>query len=744
MPAEAVVALSRSEAPVVAIATGTRQPCRGAETLESAPKGAENPVVAIVAFTVADLARMAGTSRQAILKAIKDGDIEARKVLSQSGRNKNREHNQIGLAAALASKRHGQAIKAAWEARNREMAGRQKAEEAAKEADGEEGRRFGELQDWQRRPAEARGAVLRHIRSGGEGLEQGISRFLVEAADGRLPPAVAAALAAANVRARKGKAAVTRRTIYYWLAQEKSGDAALAPKGWHKPAPAWLRYLLEAYQQPQKPSLAHVVEVDLPPMLAKAGIAAAPTYATARRWLMTVGEIDRQRGRMLPRELKNMKAYRSRDAESLEWPLVGVTADGHTFDAEVAHPRHGRPFRPEITVLVDIYTRKVVGLSVGLSESALTVMEAVRRCVLLHGVPTIFYCDNGSGYNNQWVDALMERVGTTKTNSIPYNSRARGLVERLHRTLWVDLCAKSLPTFMGADMDREARQIVHRDTRRNAGSKALISWEAFKGLVAWAVDVYNARPHRSLPMTTNEVGRRVHMSPNQKWQEAIDRGWSPARFDRDFMDELLPSEERVVKNCLVEMLGGKYYARALEQWHGRTVRVAFDPLDSSRVWVRDGAGVLLAAADLNGNSAPYFPKSFVEQCEEKKARAQERQALAKLGQGRGADLSGLPALEAAPVAMALDMAPERVAELRERRAREQGRGPQEDPKEMFFRLLRQEERGEEPLTAEEREFLDYYGETTAGRRIKAGFAQKSVDVKPTGGGAFLLPISRAR
>ena len=134
-----------------------------------------------------------------------------------------------------------------------------------------------------------------------------------------------------------------------------------------------------------------------------AGVA-VPSYAAAWRFLQRLDGVERHHGRLGPRALRNLRPYRQRDASGL-WPLEVVSMDGHTFDAEVAHPFHGQPFRPEITSAIDIATRRLVGWSVALAESALAVLDAVRHTVQTAGIPAVLYVDNGSGYHN----ALMEQ-----------------------------------------------------------------------------------------------------------------------------------------------------------------------------------------------------------------------------------------------------------------------------------------------------------------------------------------------
>ncbi len=209
-------------------------------------------------------------------------------------------------------------------------------------------------------------------------------------------------------------------------------------------------------------------------------------------------------------------AYVTRSTGDL-LPTCVYTSDGKTFDAEIAHPIHGPPFRPEVTSVVDVATRRCVGFSIGLSETAEGVVDALRVSCEQHGVPAIFYVDRGSGFKNARLDAhmtgLMGRLGITKHHSLPQNSQARGLIERFHGSVWNPL-SREYDTYVGVEMDRQARQKSFKVTRKHikefGSSSSLPSWEEFLEACTLAVASYNDKPHASLPgrMTPNSVRRQ--------------------------------------------------------------------------------------------------------------------------------------------------------------------------------------------------------------------------------------------
>jgi putative transposase len=49
----------------------------------------------------------------------------------------------------------------------------------------------------------------------------------------------------------------------------------------------------------------------------------------------------------------------------------------------------------------------------------------------------------------------LSRLNITVSHALPYNSQGKGVIERSHKTLWVN-AAKNLPTYIGKDMDAEA------------------------------------------------------------------------------------------------------------------------------------------------------------------------------------------------------------------------------------------------------------------------------------------------
>lgn len=497
-------------------------------------------------------------------------------------------------------------------------------------------RKAADLKDYQRQTMIARAVVLAEIdRMVLEGMAQNraIEALIQASRDGTLSPDLASAVTNANARRGNSARTLTRATVYNWIKARKQGAVALAPipATAVQPIPVWADEFMRRFAVPQKPSILSVIE-DM------AGCAAVPSYDQAKRFLQRLDAITRNKGRMGPRALKSMRAYTARDTADL-WPGAVYAADGHCFDAEVAHPRHGRPFRPEVTAVIDIYTRKIVGWAVGLSEVALDVASAAIMAFRTHTICDIWYCDNGPGFNNAlWDDSLqgiVARLSITKSNALPYNSQARGLIERVHQSALVR-AAKRLPTYMGHAMDGEAAQSVFKITRADikavGSSKILMPWVDFRAFLADDIAAYNTRPHSSLPKTRDtETGRMRHMSPQEMWNQAVADGWTAdVLSDDDALDLARPTERRRTKRGLVELWGNEYFALPLEAYSGEDVLVSFDPVDPAQVWVRTLDGRFITTAKWNGHKTSYYPVPFVEKAREKRAKGQIKRLHCKI------------------------------------------------------------------------------------------------------------------
>ena len=527
-----------------------------------------------------------------------------------------------------------------------------------------------QLPEWRRTTMYARLALIRYIETVAPivgGVTKAIEQLVKQAANGMLPLEIQTSINQANARKRSPSSpalshdgerelssnlSISGVTKWWALYQKGQNPLNLAPKALpEKPLALWVPAFLACWRKGQNKALTDVLE-ELKTKL-PAGIP-MPTYYQATGYLKTLGTVERERGRMTGNALANIKPHRRRTTEEM-LPGDCFTADGHCFDSEVAHPFHGRPFRPEITPVVDIFSRKIVGWSIDLAESGLAVLDALRMACELFGPPAIFYTDNGSGFKNQMMTeagtGLLHWLGIHPEYSRPRNPKAHGVSERAHQSVLIR-AAKELCTYIGADMDEDTKKLVYKKTRKalkeGAKSHLLIEWDDFVAHITAAVVRYNANPHKGLPSLRDpQTNKRTHLTPNQAW----DMGMEQMKRTRPEKQWLIPANElpdlyhpkitRTVQRGEIQM-GTKrngyvkrYSSPDLAEFNRQKVFVAFSPSDPSKVWVRSMDDQrLLAVAKLDGNASEYFAPSLIDEKREQRGEARLKRLELKAEEAR--------------------------------------------------------------------------------------------------------------
>lgn len=590
------------------------------------------------AYSTAEIAPLLGVSRQAADNRAKRESWQGRPRKARGGGSEwivatmPKATRDAIIAAQLAEQ--GVAITPAVTACSNKMTDPRQAV-ALRMAD------LSQLTEQRRATVLARLAFVREIdRMAAITGKEAAIRHLVQAAKAEsLGERLAQLIPVANAKFGAGEArGLSRRRLYEWCAlYAEGGELALAPRNPHKDmtVPAWASLFLSFFQRPQNPSLAEAYRDFVRAWQAEQP-SRAPSIDAVRRLLAKIAKPDLEAGRKTGNALLHLKPHLKRKTDKL-LPCDVYTADGTTFDAEIAHPENGRPFKPEVVLIVDVATRRCVGLSVALAESAAATLDALRMACLYGGIPAMFYTDNGPGYTAYVLTGpgvgMLSRLGIEIANSIPGRPQGKGLMERAVKTICVP-ASKQLATCTHADMDGDAKQKVFKITRaqlKKHGRSALLpTFEEFKRVLLARVEEYNASPHRGLPKIVDEAaGKRRHMSPNESW-ESFTGMFEPVPVAEDMVDYLfMPGTIRKVANGMVRLWNHDYAAPELAALHGEIVEVRYDIWDSTYVTVWTDAGEKICRADLDANAMDYFPISRIEEARAKRERAQLKRLEAK-------------------------------------------------------------------------------------------------------------------
>lgn len=506
------------------------------------------------------------------------------------------------------------------------------------------------LNEKQRRIADARLAVVNKVTE----LEAHLSRVkavglvIKHAKEGGLDKSLMAYIAIANAKNNTQSRVLSQRTLMQWVIDASRCKTpqerlqVLAP-AIRRAAPleslAWLPSFLMFYQKTNGVS---VIEAygSFVKACADKNIA-YPSIHQVYRGLDKMNELERNAYRVTGSALKAKLPYVKRD-----WQVLGVNGcwigDGTAMKLKVAHPDHGRPFIPELTMVIDGASRYIVGWSVSLAENTLAVADAIRVGVEKHGVPLIYYSDNGAGQTSKLLDAdltgIFARLNINHQTGIPGNPQGRGIIERVNKTI-AQRIARQFPTYFGGKSDREAtrkmlvavnsvanaqmqnKELTQKQTA-NAKKYPLPSWAQFLEMCAVGVDWYNNEHIHSELLMTPLAARTAQLVGTSLDMLSIN----------DTRDLFRPEVTRIVQRGWINLFNNDYFSLELANFDGKTVRVSFDIHNASDVIIRDMQGVFICHAKWNGNTRDAFAKPFVDKVKDERREHRRKLALSKLAE----------------------------------------------------------------------------------------------------------------
>lgn len=531
-----------------------------------------------------------------------------------------------------------------------------------------------DLTDKQRDCAHARMAIVSEVLKMHEVAGLKITEAVVYVAQqieqGLLPEPLAGFVPVANARANS-KRGISVRTLKEWVSLYRGAAspterlAALAPNKTKKTRSlheiAWLEDWLAVWCNPNKWPVPMAYKAFATAYIAKHGVDACPSITQVEYVQGQLPEVIKQRGRMTGSAYKSLMPYVKRDWLMFNPNDIWV-GDGHGFKAKVAHPDHGQPFQPEITVIIDAATRYVVGWSVSLSESTIAHADALRHAMTYHEPALMYYTDNGAGPTGKMLDAditgILPRYGIEHATGLPGNPQGRGIIERFWDTVTIPL-AKTYETYVGKDADSSVKTLTIRklnsamnaerqgkelSTEQQRYRRKMPSWRQFLADLDAAIRDYNLN-HEHAELARASGGEYCTPADYRAYRLAeLDKTEQPLTdVELDYM--FRPEKICTVRRGTVQLHNNVYAGSVLTMHHGDKVRVGYDWHDASQVIVKTMGGEIIGKVKLDGHVKPGMPVNRIEQLREKRVkdavkRQEEKIAIAK------AELT--PAIENAP------------------------------------------------------------------------------------------------
>ncbi len=314
-----------------------------------------------------------------------------------------------------------------------------------------------------------------------------------------------------------------------------------------------------------------------------------PSTRTVERWLKPVEEKrHKSRTSRSPGWHGSEHIIKTRDGQEISikysnqvWQIDHTKADILLVDKD------GEEIgRPQLTTVIDCYSRCIVGLRLGLAApSSQVVALALRNAIMpkrysseyelrckwsAYGVPKYVYTDGGKDFRSKH---LVEWIA----NELDFEPILRsqpsdgGIVERPFRTM-SGLLAE-MPGYTGSSV---------KDRPERAEEQACISLpELEKLIIGYIVDSYNQKPDarsQANPLTPKQ-------SRIERWEKGLQM--PPTLLnDRELDICLMKAAERVIyDNGYLNFSGLRYRGENLGAYAGDKVILRFDPRDITMILV---------------------------------------------------------------------------------------------------------------------------------------------------------------
>jgi transposase InsO family protein len=401
------------------------------------------------------------------------------------------------------------------------------------------------------------------------------------------------------------KTKVSVRTLERYLSQYRKGEwEGLKPKGRSRKTnfripPAALQEAIRLRRQRPERSVEQII------FILEEGSAVGPgeiAASTLARHLKKAGVSRKD----LLKDDTGSKGYRRFEAEDVHvlWQF--------DFQHTLYLPDPNEPKKRKKAILfaiLDDYSRLIVHGQFYWDEKLPRMEDSLKKAILKYGIPSQFYCDNGSAFSSQHLVRICGKLGIHLSHSRPYRPAGRGKIERLFR-------------FVDTSFKPEAYQQIQQ-------GRITTLEQLNQALASWIDGYYHEREHGSTKQPPRVRAAASKRKPRRK---------TLAELTEIFLWE---DTRKVDKTGCVSLFGNTYEVDL--ELCGERVLLRYDPFDLSRiqVWYDGKQWANATVVDL---SRPYNCRvkqkaamsseetvgqlSFLELAEQKRRQAFEKDPVA--------------------------------------------------------------------------------------------------------------------
>jgi putative transposase len=117
-------------------------------------------------------------------------------------------------------------------------------------------------------------------------------------------------------------------------------------------------------------------------------------------------------------------------------PELIATGPGHVFTWDITKLRGPvKGVYYDAYVMIDIYSRYIVGACVHVTETAVLAEEMMQSVFTVHGTPRVVHADRGTSMTSKTVAALLSDLGVTRSHSRPRVSNDNPFSEAWFKTM---------------------------------------------------------------------------------------------------------------------------------------------------------------------------------------------------------------------------------------------------------------------------------------------------------------------